>query len=100
MKKSKLTQKTNLVDRKKFNLLRLDHLNKEERQHVESLIKKYADQFHLPGESLGATNVLQHNNPTTDDQPIFSKQYRFPPVHKEEISRQVNEIINNKIIKT
>ena len=80
-------------------LLRLDHLNKEEKQHVENLIEKYADRFHIPGEPLGATTVLQHNIPTTDDQPIFSKQYRFPPIHKEEISRQVNELIDNKIIK-
>ena len=46
----------------------------------------------IPGEPLGATTVLQHNIPTTDDQPIFSKQYRFPPIHKENISRQVNEL--------
>ena len=62
----------------------MDYLNQEEKQYVENLIQKY---------------VLQHNFPTTDDQPIFSKQYRFPPVHKEEISRQVNELIDNKIIK-
>ena len=80
-------------------LLRLDHLNQEEKQHVENLIQKYADRFHIPGEPLGATTVLQHNIPTTDDQPIFSKQYRFPLVNKEVISRQVNELINNKIIK-
>ena len=73
--------------------------NKEENQHVENLIEKYADRFHIPEEPLGATNVLQHNIPTTVDQPIFSKQYRFPPVHEEEISRQVNELIENKIIK-
>ena len=77
----------------------MDHLNKEEKQHVENLIEKYADRFHIPGEPLGATTVVQHNIPTTDDQPIFSKQYRFPPIHKEEISRQVNELIDNKIIK-
>ena len=46
-----------------------------------------------------ATTVLQRNIPTTADQPIFSKQYRFPPVHKEEISRQINELIDNRIIK-
>ena len=77
----------------------MDHLNKEEKQHVENLIEKYADRFHIPGEPLGATTVLQHNIPTSDDQPIFSKQYRFRPIHKEEISRQVNELIENKIIK-
>ena len=62
-------------------------------------MEKYGHRFHIPGEPLGATTVLQHNIPTTDDQHIFSKQYRFPPVHKEEISRQVNELINTKIIK-
>ena len=54
-------------------LLRLDHLNEEEKQHVENLILKNADRFHIPGESLGATTVLQHNIPITDDQPIFPK---------------------------
>ena len=80
-------------------VLRLDHLNKEEKQHVENLIKKYAVRIHIRGEPSGATTVLQHNIPTTDDQPIFSKQYRFPSEHKEEISCQVNELIDNRIIK-
>ena len=77
----------------------MDHLNREERQHVEGLITKYSDRFNIPGESLGATTILQHNISTTDDQPIFSKQYKSLPVHEEEISRQVNELIDNKIIK-
>ena len=79
--------------------LRFDYLNQEQKQHVKTFIKKYADRFQIRGEPLGATTILQHNIPTTDDQPIFSKQYRFPPVHKEEISRQVNELIDSKIIK-
>ena len=45
------------------------------------------------------TNVLQYSIPTTDDSPIFSRQYSFPPVHKEEITKQVNELLKNKIIK-
>ena len=31
--------------------------------------------------------------------PIFSRQYRSPPVHKEEITRQVDELLKNEIIK-
>ena len=74
-------------------LLTIDHLNADEK-HVEGPIKKLADRFYIPGELLAATTVLQHNIQTTYDQPIFSKQYRFLPIHKEEISRQVNELIN------
>ena len=48
-------------------------IGKKERQHVKSLITKYADPFHIPGEPLGATTALQHNIPIIDDQPIFLK---------------------------
>ena len=118
--------KTNLEDRTEFNLSQQivnDFINqipkvnyfdqsfnisnknrenciKNKKQHFENLILKYADRFHIPGEPAGATTILQHNIPTTDDQSIFSKQYRFSAVHKEEISRQVNELIDNKIIKS
>ena len=71
-------------------LLRLDHLNQDEYEHVEKLIKNNADRFQIPGELLEATNLLQHSIPTVDDAPIFSRQYRFPPVHEEEITRQVD----------
>ena len=84
------------------NLLRLDHLdhlNQNEYEHAERLIISSAERFEIPGEPLEATNVLQHSIPTTDDSPIFSRQYRFPPVHKEEITKQVDELLENKIIK-
>ena len=49
--------------------------------------------------NLECTNVLQHSIPTVDDSPIFSRQYRFSPVHEEEITRQVDELLKSKIIK-
>ena len=58
-----------------------------------------ADRFQIPGEPLKATNVLQRSIPTIDDFPIFSRQCRFLPVHKEEITKQVDELLKNEIIK-
>ena len=77
----------------------MDHLNQAEYEHVERLIINSADRFQIPRETLETTNVLQHSIPTTDDSSIFSRQYRFPPVHKEEITKQVDELLKNKIIK-
>ena len=74
-------------------LLPLDHLNQDKYEHVEKLITNNADKFQIPGEPLEATNVLQHWIPTADDSPIFSRQYRFPLVHEEEITRQVNGLL-------
>ena len=80
-------------------LLKWDHLNEEEKQHVSSIVQKYSDLFHLPGEPLKGTNAISHRIITTDEQPISTKQYRFPPIHKEEIDKQVSELLNKDIIK-
>jgi len=56
---------------------------------VINLISNSQDRFHIPGEKLTSTHVLQHQIPTTDDRPINTRQYRFPQIHKEEINKQV-----------
>ncbi|KYN27480.1 hypothetical protein ALC57_03135 [Trachymyrmex cornetzi] len=38
-------------------LLRLDHLNEEEKANVIKLVTKHSDRFHLPEDPLGATNA-------------------------------------------
>jgi len=87
---------------KKIDALRLDHLNSEERIHVEELIKKGSEKascFYLSGENLEHTNILQHRIPTINEIPIHTRQYRFPAIHKDEINKQVNELLDQNIIK-
>lgn len=81
-------------------LLRLEHLNNDESSHVEKLIKNNCDLFQLPDEELSCTSAVSHRIITTDDQPVNTKQYRFPPAHKAEIDSQVSKMIKNKIIQT
>lgn len=85
------------VDKIKQNL-RLEHLNREEREHVENLVEKHDDLFHLPNDLLTCTNKIAHKITTTDERPISTKQYRFPPVHKDEINKQINSLLDHKII--
>ena len=66
-------------------LLRLDHLNQDEYEHVEKLIKNNAESFQIPGEPLQASNVSQHSIPTVDDAPILSRQYRIPHFTKKKL---------------
>ena len=35
---------------------------------------------------------------TTDERPINTRQYRYPPVLKEEINRQVESLLDDGII--
>lgn len=81
-----------------FDNLRLNHLNAEEQDHVKGLINKTSDLFRLPGEPLKYTHIVAHKIATTDDKPINTKQYRFPPVHKDEINKQVADLIKNDIV--
>lgn len=52
----------------------------------------------LPGDKLSKTNAIQHKIPTTDDIPINIKQYRHPPHLRDEIQKQVEELLTNDII--
>jgi hypothetical protein len=79
--------------------LRLDHLNEEEVNHVDRILNKYGDLFRLPDESLGPTDVTAHKIVTTDDRPVNTKKYRFLPIHKDEINKQMKELLDNDIIK-
>lgn len=79
-------------------LLRLNHLNREEAAHVNKLINNNSDLFWLSTDKLHSTNVLTHKIPTINDQPINTKQYRFPPIHKEEINRQIKTLLESEVI--
>jgi hypothetical protein len=81
-----------------MEVLRLEHLNEEGRKNVEVLIRKNQDRFHLPGETLEGTDILQHEIITTDEIPINVKQYRYPPVHRDEINRQIQELLETDVV--
>jgi len=94
-----LTTESETRVNKIVNLLRLNHLNPEERRNVLSLVERHQDRFYLPEDLLGQTTITSHKIPTTDDLPINTKQYRFPPIHKVEINKQVSQLLSNDIIR-
>lgn len=69
-----------------------------ETEPVIQMMKEYPELFHLPGDQLPATHILQHTIFTTDDALVFAKQYRYPPVYKEEMQNQVNKPLKDGII--
>jgi len=66
---------------------------------VDRIIGKYSDLFRLPDEPLGHTDVTVHRITTVDYRPVSTKQYRFPPIHKDEINKQIKDLLENDIIK-
>lgn len=78
--------------------LRLDHLNEEEKQSIIDLTTQYNHLFFLPGDDLGHTHLVSHTIPTSDNIPTHTKQYRYPQVHRNEIQKQVNKLLDQDII--
>nr|XP_034174769.1 uncharacterized protein LOC117601733 [Osmia lignaria] len=81
-----------------FASLRLEHLNREEKSSIRNLISNNADRFYLNEDELGATNKIFHRIITIDEVPVNIKQYRYPQALKEEVNRQVKELLDKDII--
>lgn len=67
-------------------------MNNEEREVAERMIKDSADLFHLSGDKLIFTKIVDHNIRTTDSIPVVEKQYQFPLIHKK-INEQIDSLI-------
>ena len=81
------------------NLLRINHLNAEEKSTIINLCNEYSDIFYKSGDDLTFTSKIKHEIKTTDEIPIHSKSYRYPYVHKQEVKKQINEMLEKGIIR-
>lgn len=79
--------------------LRTDHMNEEERANLKSLVSQYADVFYLDGEPLTFTNKIKHHIRTTDEIPVYTKSYRYPFIHREEVRSQIAKMLEQGIIR-
>ena len=79
--------------------LRTDHLNDEERKSLRELCFDYQDVFYLPGDRLSATNAARHTIQLEPGvSPINTRPYRLPESQKEEVDRQVKQLLEEGII--
>lgn len=79
--------------------LRTNHLNVEERTNLETLCANYADVFYIEGEALTFTNKIKHNIRTTDELPVYTKSYRYPFIHRQEVRDQITKMLEQGIIR-
>lgn len=80
-------------------LLRISHLNPEEKKGLTKICKEFEDIFFKEGQNLSFSNQIKHRILTTDNIPIYTKSYRYPYCHKEEIRQQINKMLEQGIIR-
>lgn len=102
---------TELVNERNFNVikenvqrpiseqLRCNHLNEEEKQGLIKEVNGFSHIFYQENFNLTFTNAIKHRIRTLNDVPIHVKSYRYPYIHKEEVQRQINEMLEKGIIR-
>lgn len=79
--------------------LRLQHCNKEEQNLIRDLCYNYRDIFYCENIPLSFTNEIKHKINLTEDKPIYTKSYRFPEIHKNEVKTQIDKMLSQGIIR-
>lgn len=74
-------------------------MNKEERTATYKLIKRYEDIFFKDGDDLTFTSQVKHSIPSTNESPIYTRSYRYPEIHKDEVNKQIKEMLEQNIIR-
>lgn len=86
------------VLKENLSKLRMDHMNKEERNVIEQLCHEYRDIFYSDKIPLSFTNQVKHNIRTTNEDPIYIRPYRHPPCLNLEIQNQVDKLLDDNVI--
>lgn len=76
-----------------LKIINLTHCGELERQISIGLVRQYSDIFHLEGDQLTFTDVVEHRidlKPGT--RPMFVKPYRIPEGNRAEMNRQLDEL--------
>ena len=80
--------------------LRLTHI-KEGEESIRELCEECVDIFKLHGDKLTATTAAMHHIPTPHfpkGRAITLKNYRLAETHKEEVNKQVKEMLEDGIV--
>ena len=95
-------ERENILTRQErlWKQMRTSHLNTEEKEKLQEICEEFCDIFYLEGDVLSYTNAVEHEITTrTDSAPVNVRPYRLPEKHKIEVNRQIQEMLEQEIIR-
>jgi len=67
---------------------------------LHEILKDHADVFSQSEYDLGRTDIITHHIDTSDARPVRQPLRRFPPAHREAISKHVDNMISQGIVES
>jgi hypothetical protein len=93
-------QVRNEVQYEKLLQGKLDHLEKEDRQYIEPVLKRYIHVFHDEEvNDFKGTDVIEHEIPVGSARPIRRPTYRTPYALRGEMQKQVEDMLKKGAIR-
>ena len=74
-------------------------LSNDEKIKLQHLIRKYGDVFAVDPKKPRLNSIMQHSIDTQNSSPQFRKPYRIPRAYEDEVNRQLDEMLKNRIIR-
>lgn len=74
-------------------------LHPTEKVQLKRLLDEYSDIMAASIHELGRTDLVEHTIDTGDSKPVRQRPYRNSPKEREEIQKQVNEMLQAKVIR-
>ncbi|KAK8773672.1 hypothetical protein V5799_011792 [Amblyomma americanum] len=76
----------------------LSHVNSREREALAGLLNDYSEVFAASNLDLGCCGVIKHRIETGTSSPVYQRAYRIPYSQREEMERQVQDLIDRGIV--
>ena len=74
-------------------------VNENFKQPIKQILSEYRDLFASKDAELGSTGLIKHSIDTENRGPIRLRPYRTARRHKEEIDRQINDMMKSNVIR-
>ena len=78
---------------------RTKHLSEEQITKLKAICYKYPKLFAEQDERLSITTAVKTEIKTTTDDPIYTRFYPYPMTMKDEVEKQIKELLEQAIIK-
>ncbi|XP_045468252.1 uncharacterized protein LOC123676417 [Harmonia axyridis] len=77
----------------------LSHLESKISNQLMKILQTNENVLQLPNQPLSFSSRIKHKIRTTDDVPVHCKIYRYPEVHREEVKKQIKDLLDKNIIR-
>lgn len=73
-------------------------MNVEGKNAILNIISQFSNIFYIDNDNLIFNNNVKHNIRTTDEIPVYTKSYRYPNIHKTDVQKQIQKMLDQKCI--